>query len=80
MPRTGPQNTRRLLKSAMNHIDKAITQINKVFPWDQDPEDWDERYKDLVKQNVALIRVYEYFEDLLGLKERTEEENKGKED
>jgi len=59
MPRSKPQNTRRKLESAMNHIDKAIKHIYDVLPFGVDIKDWDERYVKLVQMNTRLIGVYD---------------------
>jgi len=45
MPRSKPQETRRILGSVVKHIDKIVDYLYRIFPWDVEVEEWDERYR-----------------------------------
>ncbi|GEM_PF-6763304 len=77
MPRSKPQNTRRRLESAANHIRKAIVYIHDILPKGEDVRQWDERYQRLLLMCVRLIGVCDYIDSLLYPEgdEKSEEQN-----
>jgi len=65
MPRSKPQDTRRKLNSAMNHIVKAVSNIYDILPVDMDVHDWDERYLELLKTNIQLMELHHRIDSIL---------------
>jgi len=45
MPRSKPQETRRLLRSAAKHAERIVRVLDKIVPQDIDFSECDERYK-----------------------------------
>jgi len=75
MPRSKPQDTRRKLNSAMNHILKAVTHIYDILPVDMHVEDWDERYLKLLRINIQLMDMYHLVDGILNPEKAVDEDD-----
>jgi len=69
MPRSKPQDTRRKLNMALNHITKAVANIYDILPVDMDVEEWDERYLELLRVNIQLMEMSHVVDAILHPKE-----------
>jgi len=65
MPRSKPQETRRRLRSAVKHADKAVQQLAYIMPFEDDYENWDSNYKHLMEYAIYMQRFVRFVETLL---------------
>jgi len=68
LPRSKPQETRRRLRSAVKHADKAVKQLAYIMPLEIEYEEWDEKYKDLLNFVLSFQRFISYIELMLNEK------------
>jgi len=65
LPRSKPQDTRRRLRSAVNHVDKAIQQLAFILPLSEEYKNWDEKYQTLMEFVITFQKFVNYVELML---------------